>query len=197
MFLRKFGLSVTSSRLHNLFRYNFNESKEPIKLGLAIIILNFTRKMPYSKFDLGTDCRVRICSFSVPLDEWRDSFIHLWLCSPSLNLGCFFSLLIFYTVDRTPWTWDQSDVIPLPAHRTTTNTEETHTDIHASSGIRTHDPNIWAGEDNSCPRPGSHCDRPNDGIVPWNRQRPLLSRLFLFHYSLIILHSTLMTASLN
>jgi hypothetical protein len=30
---------------------------------------------------------------------------------------------------------------------TTTQIEETHTDIHASSGIRTHDPSVWAGED--------------------------------------------------
>jgi hypothetical protein len=32
--------------------------------------------------------------------------------------------------------------------------------MHASSGIRTHDPSVWAGEDISCFwRPG-HCDRP-------------------------------------
>jgi hypothetical protein len=40
----------------------------------------------------------------------------------------------------------------------TTQIEYTHTDIHASSGIRTHDPSIWAGEDNSCSRPRGHCD---------------------------------------
>jgi hypothetical protein len=32
-------------------------------------------------------------------------------------------------------------------------------DIHASTGIRTHDPSVWAGEDISCLRPCSHCDR--------------------------------------
>jgi hypothetical protein len=31
-----------------------------------------------------------------------------------------------------------------------TNTEKTYTDIHASSGILTHDPSVWAG---------GHCDR--------------------------------------
>jgi hypothetical protein len=30
---------------------------------------------------------------------------------------------------------------------------KTYRDIHASSGIRTHDPSIRAGEGNSCPRP--------------------------------------------
>jgi hypothetical protein len=36
---------------------------------------------------------------------------------------------------------------------TYTNTEYTQTDIHASSGIRTHSPSVWAGEDISCLRP--------------------------------------------
>jgi hypothetical protein len=35
---------------------------------------------------------------------------------------------------------------PLPS-QSNTNTEETRTHIHASSGIRTHDPSVWAGDD--------------------------------------------------
>jgi hypothetical protein len=35
-----------------------------------------------------------------------------------------------------------------------------HTDIHALSGIRTHDSSVRAGEDSSCLRPHGHCDRP-------------------------------------
>jgi hypothetical protein len=35
----------------------------------------------------------------------------------------------------------------------------THTDIQASTGIRTHDPNVQASEDSSCLRPRGHCDR--------------------------------------
>jgi hypothetical protein len=40
-------------------------------------------------------------------------------------------------------------------------TELTHnsTDIHALSGIRTHDPNVPANEDVSCLRPRGHCNR--------------------------------------
>jgi hypothetical protein len=34
-----------------------------------------------------------------------------------------------------------------------------HTDIHALSGIRTHDPNLLAAEDSSCLRPLAHCAR--------------------------------------
>jgi hypothetical protein len=34
-----------------------------------------------------------------------------------------------------------------------------HTDIHASSGIRTHDPSVRAGEDGLCLRSRGHCDR--------------------------------------
>jgi hypothetical protein len=34
-----------------------------------------------------------------------------------------------------------------------------HTNIHALSGIRRHDPSVRAGEDGSCLRPRSHCDR--------------------------------------
>jgi hypothetical protein len=40
-----------------------------------------------------------------------------------------------------------------------TDIEYTHTDIHASSGIRTHNPSVLAGEDNSFLRPRGHCDR--------------------------------------
>jgi hypothetical protein len=37
----------------------------------------------------------------------------------------------------------------------------THTDIHASSGIRTHDPSVLASEDTSCLRLRGYCDRLN------------------------------------
>jgi hypothetical protein len=45
--------------------------------------------------------------------------IYLWLYSSLLDLGRFFSLLILYTVGRTPWASDQLVVRPLPTHRTT------------------------------------------------------------------------------
>jgi hypothetical protein len=67
--------------------------------------------------------------------------------------------LDLYTVGRTPWTGDQAVWRPLPTHRTT-QTQNKHTDIHASSRIRTHDPSVREGEDSSCLRPCGHCVRP-------------------------------------
>jgi hypothetical protein len=40
-----------------------------------------------------------------------------------------------------------------------TNTEKTHTDIQALSGIRTDDLSVRAGENGSCFGPLGHCDR--------------------------------------
>jgi hypothetical protein len=53
-------------------------------------------------------------------------------------------------------------------------------DIHASSGVRTHDPSVGACEDNSCLRPCGHCDR-RKKITPhiicrWFRDTKLLLR---------------------
>jgi hypothetical protein len=45
--------------------------------------------------------------------------MYLWLCSPLLDLGRFFSFLTLRTVGRTPWTGDQPVARPLPTHRTT------------------------------------------------------------------------------
>jgi hypothetical protein len=52
----------------------------------------------------------------------------LCLYSPLLGLGSFFSILILYTVRKTPWTGDRPVVRPLPTHRI-----NAHTDIHALS----------------------------------------------------------------
>jgi hypothetical protein len=46
----------------------------------------------------------------------------------------FYSFLNMQTVDRTPWARDQPVATPLPT--------KDNADIHASSGIRTHDPNV-------------------------------------------------------
>jgi hypothetical protein len=84
--------------------------------------------------------------------------MYLYLYSPLFDLGHLFGFLIFYTVGRTPWAGGQPFARSLPAHWTA-QTEETHTDIHALSGIRNHDPSVRAGEDRSCLRPLGQCDR--------------------------------------
>jgi hypothetical protein len=72
----------------------------------------------------------------------------LWLYSPLLGLGHFFSFLIVYTVGRTPWTGDQSGrYLRTEQHKHRINAHNTH--INALSRIRTHDPSVRASEDSS------------------------------------------------
>jgi hypothetical protein len=68
-----------------------------------------------------------------------------------------FNFLILYTGGRTPWTGDRSVARPLCKHRTTqTQSKHIHTpNIHALSGIRTHDSSFRASEDSSWLRPAS------------------------------------------
>jgi hypothetical protein len=47
----------------------------------------------------------------------------LWLYSPVLDLGHFYSFLIFFTVGRSLWTGDQPVARSLPAHRIAQNME--------------------------------------------------------------------------
>jgi hypothetical protein len=56
---------------------------------------------------------------------------------------------------------DQLVPRPLPKHRTTqTQNKHIHTqNIHALSGIRTHDPGFRASEDSACLRPLGYRDR--------------------------------------
>jgi hypothetical protein len=84
-------------------------------------------------------------------------FFSLWLYT-QLDLGCFFSFLILYMVGllgrgtgrRKAATYTQNNTIR----------EKMHIDIHASSGIQTHDPSVRVGEDSSCLRPHDHCYLP-------------------------------------
>jgi hypothetical protein len=78
-------------------------------------------------------------------------------------LACFPSELIWnygsYTFGRTPWMGDQ------PSRKAATYTGQhkhrrnAQRDIRVSSGVRTHDPCVWAGEDISCLRLRGHCTR--------------------------------------
>jgi hypothetical protein len=73
--------------------------------------------------------------------------VSLWLCSPLLDLGRSFCLLILYTVGRTPWTGDQPVARPLPTHRTTqTQNKLTQTPM-PWGGPETHDLSVPASED--------------------------------------------------
>jgi hypothetical protein len=77
-----------------------------------------------------------------------------------LDIRRFFSFLMLYTVGRTPWTGDQPIARPRYLHTEHKQRINAHnTDIHALSGIRTHDPNFRASEDSSCLRLRDHYDR--------------------------------------
>jgi hypothetical protein len=76
--------------------------------------------------------------------KYRYIYIFCWFYSP---LGPWLLLLQFhdhFTDRRAPWTNDQLVARPLPKHRTTqTQNKHIHTlNIHALSGIRTHDSNF-------------------------------------------------------
>jgi hypothetical protein len=51
---------------------------------------------------------------------------------------------VFWTVGRTPWTKSRPVAKPLSTHNRTAQHRRTRTNIHTSSGIRTHDPSIQA-----------------------------------------------------
>jgi hypothetical protein len=50
-------------------------------------------------------------------------------------------------VGRTPWTGDQLVRNASTYTQDSANRKNAHADIHITSGIRTQDTNVWAGED--------------------------------------------------
>jgi hypothetical protein len=89
------------------------------------------------------------------INSWH--YLSLFPVAPTLghraSVKRFVSLQFFNskTVGRSPRMGDQPVARPLPL--------QTQTNIHALSGIRTHDPSVRASEDNSCLRRRGHCDR--------------------------------------
>jgi hypothetical protein len=78
--------------------------------------------------------------------------IYQWLYSPLLGPGLFFSFVIFFYTERLLGrvvSSSQGRYLHTEQHEHRINA---HTDIHASSRIRTHDPSFRASEDTSCLR---------------------------------------------
>jgi hypothetical protein len=89
------------------------------------------------------------------------------LYSPLLGLGLFFSFVNFFTQsvgllgrEMSP---SQGRYLHTGQHK---HRKNAHTDIHALSGIRNHNPSIRAS---SCLRPHGHCDRQDYTYRPYNR----------------------------
>jgi hypothetical protein len=110
---------------------------------------------------------------SLATSQYNVSFIHQWLYNPLLDPWPLFQFLN----PRHSWfnSLDGSSAHRKVASYTQNNTD---TDIHASSGIRTHDPSVRAGEDSSCLRPRGHCDRHN--ISYWMLNKVYCSQNYCF-----------------
>jgi hypothetical protein len=84
----------------------------------------------------------------------------LWLYSPLLGRGSFFSFLILHTAGRTTWSGDQPVARPLPTHRTkqTQNkrTQYRHPYLEWDSNPRFQ---LSSERSSSCLRPRGHSDR--------------------------------------
>jgi hypothetical protein len=82
------------------------------------------------------------------------SFIPQWHCSPLLGPGLFILTRAVGLLGRGISS-SQGRYLHPGQHRI-----NAHTDLHASSGIRTHYPSVRASEEGSYLRPHGHCDRP-------------------------------------
>jgi hypothetical protein len=84
-----------------------------------------------------------------------------WMALQPLWALASFRFPDLFTIGTTPWTSDQLVARPLPKHRTA-QTQNKHIyipNIHALSGIQTHDHSLWANEDSSCLRSLGDCDQ--------------------------------------
>jgi hypothetical protein len=106
---------------------------------------HFTLSLPAMKSQKLEFWSSQACSFY--------KFIHQWLYSPLLGPGLFFSFVIFFT--QTVGLLGRGI---SPSQDRCLYTGQ-HTDTHALSGIRTHDPSVRASEDSSCLRPHRYCGR--------------------------------------
>jgi hypothetical protein len=90
-----------------------------------------------------------------------DNFFFRWLYSLLWPWSLISQFHDHFTDGRTPWTSDQPVARPLPKRRTTqTQNKRIHIiNIHALSGIQTHDPCVRANEDSTCLRPLGYRDR--------------------------------------
>jgi hypothetical protein len=102
---------------------------------------------------------------------------------PPWALASVFQFHDHFTDCRTPWTSDQLVARPLPKYRKTqTQNKHMHTpNIHALSGIRTHDPSFRASEGSSCLRPLAYRDRQNIHILI------VIINIILVNYSFFLL----------
>jgi hypothetical protein len=103
-------------------------------------------------------------------------FFYAFLLYRIHTVSRFIFLFGSYTVGRTPWTSDGPVARPLPKYRIThIQNKQAHTpNIHALSGIRTHDHGLRASEDSSCLRTLGYRGRLISSIIKAVGSGPIL-----------------------
>jgi hypothetical protein len=118
----------------------FSRNASSISLYFLIFFFRFTEKIPSS------------------VHIFQVLFFFQWLFQPIQCPGLLFSSVII--LHRRYDSLGDWAVRRKAAAYTQDNTNtNVYTDIHALSGIRTHDPRVRAREDSSCLRRRGYCDR--------------------------------------
>jgi hypothetical protein len=107
-----------------------------------------------------------------------------------VDLGRFFSFLI-YTQSIRLLGWGISPSQGRYRHRI-----NAYTDIHVSSGIRTQDPSVRAGEDSSCLRPRGHCEQLVHRSIFFNEECNLKVSTYCWNQA-VLTHSILQAIAIN
>jgi hypothetical protein len=112
------------------------------------------------KWDLVQRYNINMPIFHLFIYLFIHSFIYQWLYSLLLGSGLFFSFVIISTQSvgllGRVISLSQGHYLQTGQHKHRINA---FTDIHALSGIRTHDPRVRASKESSCHRPSGYCDR--------------------------------------
>jgi hypothetical protein len=102
---------------------------------------------------------------NIPLFVIPPGRLSMLLCNSRLSTYGSTTLLLDLGRFSVSWASTQSvgllgrGISPTWTHRTAQTQNGTHTGIHASCGIRTYNPSVWAGEDSSSLHPRGHCDQ--------------------------------------
>jgi hypothetical protein len=145
------------------------KGKQIHSLKLSIFIIHYNITFTYATHHLARRSRMvelyfhsPIC-FRVIVIKYRDNYLLHWALWP-VNLRTSLELWIYGQWVALLGRGISPVARPLPT-QDNTNRDTTRTDIHASSGIRTHCPSVRVGEDISCLILRGPCDRQVQGQI--------------------------------
>jgi hypothetical protein len=153
-------MTLELSNMRVMFPLNGNSSfRHTACYNSTVIRLN--SEVRYRNSDKNCWSKIIDCAsmnFNILID-FSHNFFFLWRYSPNLNSPFHFGLLdLRYSVALL------GRVISSSQDHCTQTQKNAHTqtlNIHALSGIRTHDPGFRASEDSACLRPLGHRERPH------------------------------------